>query len=125
MAIAGAEEHQRAQRAIVDQALGVPKGAVTAVVETDANANATRLGRRGKALQFGGLPRGRLLDQHMPPLGHGGTRDRGKAVMQGGDDHDLHTRRLDRRAPIGERLAARRHRGQAFRTRGLKVGASQ
>ena len=111
MAVARAQEHQRAERAGGHEVVRLLQGAVVAMIEADPHETAIGGSRFGEARKLGGAARRRLFDQDMLAGRHGAVGDFGKRVVQGRDDDDGDGGIADSQLPVRHRLAAR-HRGR-------------
>ncbi len=90
MAIAGADEHQRAEHAGIDNFASLEKRRMKTVIEPDLGDDAGLLRRRDDRLDLSGIVRCGLLHQHMLAGLHGSERRRGKHVIGRRDDDQIH-----------------------------------
>ena len=86
VAVAGAEKHEGAEDAGVEEFAGFLEGGVEAVVVAEADAGLGRLGGGEDRAELGGVEGAGFLDEDVFAGADGGAGDGGEGGVEGGDD---------------------------------------
>ena len=103
MAIATADIHERAERALIHERPRAQQGRMEAMIVSDFDFRPVALGSLLDGKKLGRAAPGRLLDQRVLAGPHRGEADLGQAVVLGGDHHDIHVA-IHHVVPIRRRL---------------------
>ena len=125
MAVAAAQEHQRPERAGVDQLAGLEERTVVAVVVADPHLGAGCARGLGDAAQLRGVQRARFFHEGMLARAHGGEGQGSQRGVEGGNDHRRHARVGQHGRGVGDRGTPRDAFGEGGGARGIEVAGVQ
>ena len=123
VAVAGAEKHERAEDAGIEELAGFLESGVEAMIVAEADAGVGQLGGGENGAELGGVERAGFLDEDVFAGADGGEGDGGERRVEGGDDDGGDARVSEGDGVVGDGSAARGEMGEVGRAGEVEVAS--
>ena len=121
VAVAGAEKHERAEDAGIEELAGFLEGGVEAVIVAEADASVGQLSGGENGAELGGVECAGFLDEDVFAGADGGEGDGSERRVEGGDDDGGDAWVSEGDGVVGDRRAARGELGEVGRAGEVEV----
>lgn len=121
VAVAGAEKHEWAEDAGIEELAGFLEGGVEAMIVAEADASVGQLGGGENGAELGGVERAGFLDEDVLAGADGGKGDGSERRVEGGDDDGGDPWVSEGDGVVGDGRAARGELGEVGRAGEVEV----